>query len=255
MHNAAFSSLDWNCVYFPCQVNSEQLPNAIRSIRALNLKGVNITIPHKHAVIEELDEVIGDSENSGSVNTIINNNGKLVGTSTDGIGFLHSLSEDGHFDPQGKNVIILGAGGAARAVIYKLITAGINSLVIVNRNFQKAISLQEQVGHDTGFTVLVHDLNHLQELNWVNYDLLVNSTSVGLYDEQSLVPPHFLRPPLFVYDLVYKKGGTKLYNDAQDAGCRVLSGLSLLLYQGVESFRLWFEVEPPIEVMRRAIYQ
>jgi shikimate dehydrogenase len=255
MHNAVFSALNWNCAYIPCRVKAEQLPNAVRSIRALNLKGVNITIPHKQAVLAELDEIIGDSESSGSVNTVINREDRLIGTSTDGIGFLRSLHEEGHLELQSKNVIILGAGGAARAVIHSLIASGINSLIIVNRNFQKAVSLQEQVWNDTGFTLTVHDLSRLQELNWGSYDLLINTTSVGLHDEQSLVPPHFLKPPLFVYDLVYKQGGTKLYRDAVAAGCPALSGLALLLYQGAESFRLWFEVDPPIEVMRQTIYK
>jgi shikimate 5-dehydrogenase len=255
MHNAAFSFLGWNCVYIPCQVKAEQLPNAIRSIRALNFKGVNITIPHKHAVLAELDEIIGDSELSGSVNTIINRDGRLVGTSTDGTGFLRSLHEEGQYEIKGKNVIVLGAGGASRAVIYSLIASGINSLVIVNRNYQKAVALKEQVWKDAGFSITVHDMTQLGELNWDLYDLLINSTPVGLYQQQSLVPLCFLRPQLFVYDLVYAKGGTKLYQDAITAGCKALSGLSLLLYQGAESFRLWFGEEPPMEIMRRALYQ
>jgi shikimate dehydrogenase len=255
MHNAAFSSLQWNCAYIPCHVTREQLPIAVQSIRALNLKGVNITVPHKQAVLSELDQIIGDSVISGSVNTIINRDGRLIGTSTDGIGFLRSLREEGHFELKGKNIILLGCGGAARAVIYCLIAAEIQSLVIVNRNFEKAVSLQEQVWNKTGFTVTVHDLTQLHELNWESYDLLINSSPVGLQDDQSLVPRIYLMPKLFVYDMVYKRGGTKLYQEAIQAGCQALSGLSLLLYQGAESLRLWFEVDPPIDVMRRALSQ
>jgi shikimate dehydrogenase len=255
MHNAAFSALDWNCVYIPCHVMPEELPNAVRSIRTLDFKGVNITIPHKQAVIAELDEIIGDSKISGSVNTIINQDGRLIGTSTDGSGFLRSIQEEGRFELQNKNIILLGAGGSARALIYSLITAGIKSLVIVNRDFAKAVRLQEKVWTDTGFTLIVHDLTLLHELDWNSYDLLINTTSVGLHDEHSLVPRHFLKPQLFVYDLLYKKGGTMLYRDAVAIGCRVLSGLSLLLYQGAESFRLWFEVNPPIDIMRQTLHQ
>jgi shikimate dehydrogenase len=255
MHNAAFSALGWNCIYIPCHVKVTELSNAVRGIRALNLKGANITIPHKQAVLADLDEIIGDSVMSGSVNTIINRDGRLIGTSTDGAGFCRSLHEEGRFELQGKNVILLGAGGSARAIIYSLIAAGIQSLVILNRDFAKAVNLQEQVWNHTGFALIVHDLTRLQELSWESYDLLINSTSVGLHDDQSLVPRHFLLPQHFVYDLNYKKGGSKLYREATASGCRALSGLSLLLYQGVESFRLWFEVDPPIEIMRKTLCQ
>ena len=255
MHNAAFSALEWNCVYIPCHVKPEKLPQAVRAIRALNFKGINITIPHKQMVMAELDEIIGDSGISGSVNTIINRDGRLIGTSTDGTGFLRSLQEEGQFELLNKNVILFRAGGSASAVIYSLIAMGIKTLVIVNRDFAKAVSLQEKVWNDTGFTLTVHDLTRMNELDWNSYDLLINTTPVGLHDEHSLVPDHFLQPKLFVYDLVYKKGGTKLYRDAAAAGCNALSGLSLLLYQGAESFRLWFEVNPPIDIMRQTLYQ
>ncbi|HBF37268.1 MAG TPA: shikimate dehydrogenase [Firmicutes bacterium] len=255
MHNAAFSALDWNCVYIPCRVQSEQLSIAVRSIQALNWKGVNITIPYKQAVQAELDQISGDAEKSGSVNTIINRDNQLIGTSTDGIGFLRSLQEEGHFEVKEKNVILFGAGGAARAVIYSLINAGIKSLTIVNRNFEKANDLRLQVLDKTGFALSVYDLSKLEEINWDLYDLLINSTSVGLHDEQSLVPVIYLKPKHFVYDMVYKRGDTKLSRDAKQVGCQSLSGLSMLLYQGAESFQLWFESDPPIDAMRRALYQ
>ncbi|HBE76879.1 MAG TPA: shikimate dehydrogenase [Firmicutes bacterium] len=255
MHNAAFSTLGWNCVYIPFRVRPADLGDAVRSIRSLNLKGVNITIPHKQAVMAELNQIIGDSQISGSVNTIINRDGRLIGTSTDGVGFVRSLREEGGFEITAKNCLLFGAGGAARAVIYDLLAAKINSLVIVNRDFEKAISLQKQIWDSNRFAVGVQDLTKLQDLDWESFDLIINSTSVGLHDEDSLVPLHFLKPGHFVYDLVYKKGGTQLYRDATAAGSRVLSGISLLLYQGVESFRLWFDVEPPVEIMRQALYR
>ena len=254
MHNTAFSALDWNCVYIPCHVKAEELPDAVRAIKALHWKGANITIPHKQTVLEELDEITGDSQASGSVNTIINREGRLIGTSTDGSGFIRSIREEGQLELTGKKIILFGAGGSARAVIYSLIATGILSLAIVNRNFSRATALQERIWNDTGFMATAHELSGIHELDWQSYDLLINSTSVGLYDEQSLVPLQFLTPGLFVYDLVYKKGGTQLYRDATANGCQVLSGLSLLLYQGAESFRLWFDIDPPITIMRQALY-
>ena len=253
MHNAAFKALQLDCVYVPFRVKAEALPAAVRAISALNFKGANVTSPYKQAVIAELDEIFGDAQISGSVNTIINQNGQLRGTSTDGSGFLRSLREDGQFEPAGKKMLLLGAGGSARAVLYKLIAAGIKSVTLVNRDLIKAVNLQQKIWIDTGFTLDLHELNHWQTLPWDCYDLLVNTTSVGLHEDVSLVPSNFLVAPLLVYDLVYKKGGTKLYNEAVAAGCKVLSGLSLLLYQGLESFKLWFNVAPPIQVMRAAL--
>jgi shikimate dehydrogenase len=253
MHNAAFQALGYDCVYVAFRVNADQIPAAVKGIRALEIRGANVTIPHKQAVTAWLDEVFGDARLSGSVNTIINRAGRLLGASTDGVGLIRSLQEDGDFSVPGKRVLLLGAGGAAKAVIYRLLAAGIEELTVVNRDFAKALCLQEKVCGDTGFQLMVAPLEQLAELKLQNFDLLINTTSVGLHQDVSLIESQWLHPQLFVYDLVYKLGGTKLVNQAAAVGCRVLSGLSLLLYQGAESFRLWFEVEPPIAVMRAAL--
>jgi shikimate dehydrogenase len=253
MHNAAFQALGYNCAYLVFQVSAAQIETAVTGIRALGIRGVNVTVPHKQAVTTGLDEVFGDALLSGSVNTIINREGRLLGTSTDGIGLIRSLQEDGDFNATGKRVLLLGAGGAATAVIYRLLAVGIETLTVVNRDFAKALHLQAKVARDTGFQLTVSPLEQLADLKLQNFDLLINTTTVGLHQDVSLIEPQRLHPQLFVYDLVYKQGGTKLVNQAAAVGCRVLSGLSLLLYQGVESFRLWFEVEPPIAVMRAAL--
>jgi shikimate dehydrogenase len=253
MHNAAFSHLGWNCVYIPCLVKPEQLAEGVRGIEALNFKGANVTIPHKQAVIPYLDEIIGDAGLSGSVNTIINRNGKLYGASTDGIGLVKSLERDGAFDLRGKTVLVLGAGGTATAIVFSLINAGIKELILVNRDQNRANSLKQKVFQKTGAPIRVAPLGDLPRLDWSSIELLINTTSVGLHDGQSLVPKELLNPGLFVYDVVYHPGGTKLQTDAKAAGCKTLAGRSMLLYQGIESFRLWFEVEPPVEEMRKAI--
>ncbi len=254
MHNAAFQALGFNCVYIPCHVEPGQLNNAISGIRAFDLKGVNVTIPHKQAVLRELDEIFGDSLLSGSVNTIINRNGKLYGTSTDGIGLVRSLKEEGGFEVAGKNVLLLGAGGSAAAIIYRLIAEDVNSIYLLNRTIENAANLGRKVLDDTGFRLNIAEFNQISALAWDSIDLVVNATSVGLKDQGSLVPQQFLHSKLFIYDLVYRNGGvTTLVEQAVNAGCHVLSGLSLLLYQGAESFRLWFEMDPPIKVMRDAL--
>lgn len=254
MHNAAFRALGLNCVYIPCHVRPEQLGNAISGIRAFDIKGVNVTIPHKRAVLGGLDEIFGDSLLSGSVNTIINRDGKLYGTSTDGIGLVRSLKEEGSFEVAGKNVLLLGAGGSAPAIIYRLIAENVNLIYLLNRTTQNAVNLGQKVMEDTGFRLNIGEFNRLSALPWDSIDLVINTTSVGLKDQNSLVPQQFLHSKFLVYDLVYRSGGvTTLVEQAVQAGCRVLSGLSLLLYQGAESFRLWFETDPPIKVMRDAL--
>jgi shikimate dehydrogenase len=253
MHNAAFADLGWNCIYIPCLVKPGDLAEGIRGIKALNFKGANVTIPHKQAAIPYLDEIIGDAKLSGSVNTIIHRNSKLYGASTDGIGLVKSLEVDGGFSLRGKRVLVLGAGGTATAIVFSLIHAELEELILANRDQNRATSLKQKVFQETGFSIKVVALPDLPKVDWGSIQLLVNTTSVGLHDEGSLIPKELLNPGLFVYDVVYHPGGTKLQNDAKLAGCKTLSGRSMLLYQGVESFRLWFEVEPPVEVMRQAI--
>lgn len=254
MHNAAFQFLGLNCVFIPCHVRPEQLKYAVSGIRAFNLKGVNVTIPHKQTIIGELDQVFGDSRLSGSVNTIINKNGTLSGTSTDGIGLVRSLREEAGFEVGGKNVLILGAGGSATAVIYRLIFEEVNSVTLLNRNIERADDLCQKLSENTGFRIRVGDYSRLDSLAWDSIDLVINTTPVGLNDRCSLIPEHFLHQGLFVYDLVYHGGGvTALVEQAAKAGCNVLSGLSLLLYQGAESFRLWFDIDPPINVMKEVL--
>lgn len=254
MHNAAFQALGLNCIYVPCRVNAAYLKNAVLGIKALNFKGANVTIPHKQKIMGELDEIFGDSLLSGSVNTIINRDGKLLGTSTDGIGLVKSLREDAGFEVAGKRVLILGAGGSARAVIYRLIAEGVESITLVNRTLENGIELREELSDAVGFCLSIGEFSQLGSLAWDSLDLVINATSVGLKDQASLIPSQLLHRGLLVYDLVYRNDGvTTLIREAAKAGCQTLSGLSLLLYQGVESFRLWFEMDPPLNVMRNAL--
>jgi shikimate dehydrogenase len=127
MHNAAFQALGLNCVYIACRVRTDRLQDAVQAIRALNLKGANVTIPHKQPVAAYLDELCGDARQSGSVNTIVNRDNRLLGYSTDGLGFVRSLKEEAGYQPVEKNVLMLGAGGSAAALIYCLIGSGISS--------------------------------------------------------------------------------------------------------------------------------
>lgn len=252
MHNAAYRALGWNCVYIPCHVTPANLGAAVEGLKALNFKGVNVTIPHKQAIFNKLDEVCGDARQSGSINTVVYRNGKLYGFSTDGTGLVNSLKVDGGFDLQGKKVLLLGAGGTAAAVVYRLIEAGIDKLWLMNRTAANAMALREKVKGSTGFEIAVLSNEHLDTYREAP-DLIINTTSVGLHGDESILPKEFLQPNHFVYDVVYKQGSTRLIREASEIGCKVLTGLSMLLFQGAESFKLWFEEEPPLEVMRQAL--
>ncbi len=254
MHNAVYQYLKWDCVYIPCRVNAADLSTAVQGIRALNFKGINVTVPHKQMIVAELDDVFGDSRYSGSVNTVINKDGKLFGTSTDGIGLVNSIQTDGGFQLHGKKTLLLGAGGTTAAVVHRLIDSGISKLIVVNRDLAKAVALQQKILQTRGFPIEVYSLPNLPELDWAGIDLIINTTSVGLNNDESLLAKELLQPHHFVYDVVYKKGETRLIREATAAGCQVLSGLSMLLFQGAESFKIWFEMEPLLDIMRQAIY-
>ncbi|TCL56493.1 shikimate dehydrogenase [Hydrogenispora ethanolica] len=253
MQNAAFAELNVNGVYLPFHVTLSQLPAAVQGIRALGIQGINLTIPLKQAVIPELDEIVGDSLQSGSVNTIMNRNGRLIGTSTDGSGFIQSLREDGQFDPTGKNILMLGAGGSAAALLYRLVASNVRSITVVNRDPKRVADLRDQVRDRTGFEVILARLDQLEALDWSRFQLLINTTSVGLHEDASLVQSKLFHERLLVYDLVYRKGDTRLINEARQAGCPTLTGLSLLLYQGAQSFSLWLDREAPIAKMRQVL--
>lgn len=253
MHNAAFKALNLDCVYVPIHVSSGDLPAAVKGIRAMGFVGVNLTIPHKQAVIAELDEITGDALMSDSVNTIINRDGRLIGTSTDGIGLLRALTEDGGFEVCDKQVLMLGAGGAAAAVIPRLIKQGIKSLTVVNRDLKRAELLQKTIADKMAFEINICSNQDLKSLETEQYQLLLNATSVGLNDEISPIDAALLHPKMFVYDFVYKSGGTLLCRQALERGCRALSGESMLLYQGAASFELWLDCKPPIAAMRATL--
>src|SRR5258708_23191141 len=167
MHNAAFEALGIHAVYVAFMVKPEDLGKATMSLRALNVSGVNVTVPHKGGVIEFLDELDASAKQVGAVNTIVQRNGKLYGYNTDGPGFMLSLRKDGHFDPTGKKVVILGAGGAASAVAMALAEAGVRRLVIANRNKVRAEVLTKRIKRDFERETLPVGINEARALYWL----------------------------------------------------------------------------------------
>ncbi len=258
MHNAAFEKLGIDYRYLPFRVRQEELGKAIAGMRALNIKGLNVTIPHKVAVIPFLDELDPLAERIGAVNTIVNNNGVLKGYNTDAGGFIKALLEGG-VEPVGKNVVILGAGGASRAISFSLAEKGAH-LVILNRQLELdwAIGLAQRISQ-----VFKKDVKAL-ELNAENLsmalekaDILVNATSVGMSPgiDDTPVPSGLLKPGLVVFDIVYNPIKTRLRREAEEAGARTIGGLDMLAWQGALAFELWTGRPAPFGLMKEESFK
>ncbi len=256
MHNAAFEALGIHAVYVPLTVKPEDLGKATLSMRAMGITGMNVTVPHKGAVMEFLDELHTSAKQAGAVNTIICRGGKLHGYNTDGPGFLLSLRKDGHFDPAGKKVVLLGAGGAASAVAVALAAAGVRRLVIANRDKSRAEILAKRVQRHTDRETLPVALDESRALYWLirESDLLVNATSVGLKGTERVgINPNSLHPKLFVCDLVYRD--TALLAMARRRGLKHMDGVGMLVSQGARSFEIFTGKRAPFRVMRNAVEQ
>jgi shikimate dehydrogenase len=251
MHNAAFNHLKLDFVFLAFKVKAADLENAVRGIRGLGVRGLNVTMPHKTTIIRYLDEADSTVKFLGSANTILNEDNKLSGFSTDGVGALQALRENG-INPTGKNVLLLGGGGAAKAVAYTLAKEA-GALCILNRVPEKAAVLADALNRVVGKKIVgdALSLSTLQK-NLQDADVLINATSVGMHPNvnESLVAPQWLKPDLTVMDIVYNPVETKLARDAKAVGAKVISGVEMLLYQGAASFQIWTGHAAPIEVMR-----
>jgi shikimate dehydrogenase len=246
----AAAGLDWR--YLTCEVPPDKLADAMKGIRALGFKGANFTIPHKVAVIPHLDELSPAAELMGAVNCANRVGDKLVGENTDGKGFFQSLREA--CDPTGLNVVILGAGGAARAIAVELALAGVGQLTLVNRAPERGQALTDLLNQRTGvkaeFVPLAGDYQIPAEAS-----ILINATSIGLGDADARAPiaVESLRPELIVADVVFNPPQTWLIRTAADRGCRTIDGLGMLVNQAAISFKIWTGSEPDAGVMRDAL--
>jgi len=258
MHNAAFAALRLSYIYVPFPVRPEELGPAVRSLPVLGIVGVNVTIPHKESVLPFLDEITAEAQDVGAVNTIHCAEGRLLGDNTDGFGFAEPLREMG-VDLAGKPVVVLGAGGAARAVVFRLAREGAR-ITLVNRTHVRARRLAQAVAEAGLDAVRVLRADDRQELGdaVAGAELLVHTTSVGMHPATEAlpsVPVEAFHPDLLVYDLVYNPIETRLLKEAQARGCATLSGLKMLVYQGAAAFRRWTGVWPPTDVMEAALRQ
>ncbi|GFO57962.1 shikimate dehydrogenase (NADP(+)) [Geomonas silvestris] len=256
MHNAAFAALGLDWSFVPFAVPPERLAEAVTGLSALGVSGFNVTIPHKVAIMPLLDRITPEAELIGAVNVVDNRDGVMTGYNTDGIGLLAALNEGFGFEPAGKSVLVLGAGGAARAAAAALGSAGASRIALANRSLESAAGLARALEPRLpGTAFSVHGLAALAERSFLeDFDLIVNTTSVGMADDAfpglSLAG---LKPGLAVYDMVYAPPVTPLMKEAVACGVPNANGLGMLVAQGEAAFAIWTGRTPPTGCMARAL--
>ena len=257
MHNAAFRHLGMDWVYVPFHVKPDQLRAATEGVRAMGIAGVNVTVPHKVAVMQYLDEIDQESELIGAVNTVVCREGRLLGYNTDGRGFLRSLERQTGREPNGADVLIAGAGGAALAIACSLALAGARSITIANRTHSKAEAVAARVREYVPTRVVglsQDDPAFLKALG--ESEVVVHTTSVGMYprhDVPPVLPVERLDPNSLVCDIVYRPQETALIRAARERGCEVLTGEGMLAYQGAIAFELITGERAPEELMLQTL--
>ncbi len=245
MHNSAFDALELDICYVAFRVLPDDLQNAVLAIRSLNLLGVNITVPHKEKVIPLLDRIDKEADFIGAVNTITNSDGALTGYNTDGRGFISSLSEQ-NISIDGKNICIIGAGGASRAISYYL-SEKAAKLSLFDIDIQKAKKLVNDLSEIRNNVYLLDKAEHISKP-----DIIINATPLGLKPDDPLpLNPDRITSDMTVCDLVYKK--TELLRQSEKRGAKTINGSGMLLWQGVLAFELWTGIKPPVDVMRKAL--
>lgn len=255
MQNAAFESKNINNLYIPVEVRKEDLADVVKAMSKMNFAGFNVTIPYKIEVMNYLDEIDDLAKSIGAVNTVVIKDGKLKGYNTDGIGFLRSLEGELSLSVTGKNIFILGSGGAARAISMTLAMNKANRLYICNRTFERAEGLVRDINSKYGnVAISIPMLRQKMEEAITDAEILINATSVGTYPNIDEIPidKELLNGNFAVCDVVYNPKKTKLLQEAEKLGCKTMSGLGMLVHQGAEAFEIWTGAKAPVETMFEA---
>ncbi|MCK4480881.1 MAG: shikimate dehydrogenase [Candidatus Lokiarchaeota archaeon] len=256
MHNAVIRELKLNYIYLAFKVSPNNLNLAVKGFRAFNIKGINVTLPFKQKIMNYLDDIDPIAQKIGAVNAIKNDNGNLSGRNTDAEAAKNALINAG-YTTSGKNLLILGAGGAARALTY-ILAEDINKIIIANRTEKRAIKLAKELKKN--FSIKVegkrNSISVLKEES-KKADILINTTPIGMYPsvEKSPIPAEFLHKDLIVYDIVYNPLETKLMKDATKIGCNTIGGLDMLVNQGALAFEWWTNKKPNIDLMKNKIIE
>jgi len=254
MLGRAFAETGTNAAYVAFHVKAEALGDAVRGVRALGLRGVNVTIPHKVEVMRYLDEIDETARVIGAVNTVVNRDGRLIGYNTDGIGYVRSLKEETGAALRGARILLLGAGGASRGVGYALAKEGPAKLIVANRTSEKAEELARELGAAADAEGIGWDrIDHIIG----NVDIIINTTPIGMSPNTDATPidPAGIAPGTVVSDLIYNPLKTKLLIEAEAAGRVVHGGLGMFVYQGAYAFEYWTGLPAPVAAMREAVLE
>lgn len=264
MHNAALTKAGLDYIYVPFHVDANAVAEAMHGFKALNVVGINVTLPHKQAVIPFLTSISREAKLIGAVNTLSFIDGEIHGDNTDAPGFLRALEETGASVPVGEDVVVLGAGGSARAIVVALALAGVRSVVIANRTVSKAVALAEELSEK--ISEQEEESEHKTILKGMGLQdsqlsdavkgcaLLVNTASSGMdISHPLLIQPDWLQPSTIVYDIVYTPPMTTLLTIAAEKGCKIVGGIGMLVHQGAIAFERWTGVEPCVNTMREAL--
>jgi len=252
MLNRAFKEAGINGAYAAFHVAPDSLEQAIAGARALGFRGLNVTIPHKVEVMPFLDEISEGAKAAGAVNTIVNEAGRLIGYNTDGIGYVRSLKEEAEPDLSGKKIVVLGAGGAARGILWALAQEGPAAISVANRTEAKAFELAASFSADLRISAVSWGAlrNAIEEA-----DIVVNTTSVGMSPNVGETPidPDWLKPGTVASDLIYNPLKTAFLARAEERGCRIHGGLGMFIYQGAYAFEYWTGKPAPAAAMREVV--
>ncbi len=260
LQNAGFRALNLDYAYLAFEINEEDLENTILGLKAMKVRGCNVSMPYKAAVIPYLDHLSDAAKMIGAVNTIVNDNGVLTGHITDGIGLMSALKDAGE-DPIGKKMVIVGSGGAATAIAIQAAIDGVKEIVIYNKKdrfFQNALETAKKIKNNTHTIISVKDLDDLEALKQDMHtsQYFINATNVGMTPMENItyIPDlSYFTPNLFVVDIIYNPRQTKLLEMAKEAGCKHMNGLGMLLWQGAASFKLWTNQDMPIDYVKKEI--
>lgn len=262
MMNRAFRETGENGIYTAFHITPDRLGAFVEGVRAMGIRGVNVTIPHKIAIMPYLDAIDPSAEAVGAVNTVVNSDGRLTGYNTDGLGYVRSLREEAEAELAGKRIVLIGAGGAARGILHALAAEKPASIVIANRTLERAETLAAEVigASKAGEAAAVGAVGPVglrgacQEA-----DIVVNTTSVGMSPHPDELPmdidANWLRPGAVASDIVYNPMKTRFLHEAEAAGCRIHGGLGMFIYQGAYAFEYWTSRTAPAAAMREAVLE
>lgn len=262
MHNLAFSHWGIDAVYLAFEVDQTNLRQAVESIRTLDMLGVNVSMPNKTAVLAYLDQLSSEAELIGAVNTIVHQEQRLIGYNTDGMGFVRSVNETGH-PIKNQKIVVLGAGGAAKAIVVQMALEGAQEITIYKRLNATFLPLKEyfvKVSEKTGCPIRLHDYADESQLalDLSQANLLINATDIGMGSKKDQLPiadVKLLHSQLAVFDLIYSPSETRLIQEAKKMGIKAYNGLGMLIHQGAIAFELWTHREMPVQNIREQLEQ